>query len=301
MKNKIALSIDIEDWYHSRHVTSLQIDPNRDIIEFREKYDKGYSFLDRPIDVILEELEQRSIKATFFIVADLIADNRKLFARIVDAGHEIACHELHHIEYVGDGEAEERRLFRENVSKSKALLEDLCGGEVVGFRAPSARYRTWMTRELTDLGFRYDSSISVNSLYNKTDGSLHELSSAPVALDPEKLAPSSAGRLLEIPWPYYEIAGFKIPAAGGPVLRFFGGRVIRAGLRQSLKRGDTVFYIHPHDISEEPLPEIIASSRRRFWVNRGNVAYKRFQFILNNFAGRFCTCKEVYLRNSKEI
>ena len=37
------------------------------------------------------------------------------------------------------------------------------------YRAPGAFISGWMIDLLEELGFKYDSSVSVNSIYNKTD------------------------------------------------------------------------------------------------------------------------------------
>ncbi|MEQ9009701.1 MAG: polysaccharide deacetylase family protein [Ekhidna sp.] len=294
MESKVAISVDVEDWYHSRHVLSTDNAPNSAVKAFKQKFNRNFTFLNAPIQKLLELYDRFNVRATFFLVADLIDDYQNTFESIVDAGHEIGCHGLHHIEYIGEGSAAELQLFRENVSMSKRMLEELCGSPVIGFRAPSAFYRPWMTVVLKQLGFTYDSSISRNSLFNKFGRKIpNHIQTSPVYLENSG---NNQSDIVEIPWPYLNIAGFKIPTGGGPTIRYFPPFINKWGVRQSLRKGDTSLYIHPHDISLDPLPDIIADSRRKFWRNRGEEAHSRYRSIIESFEGRTATCGEIYER-----
>jgi peptidoglycan/xylan/chitin deacetylase (PgdA/CDA1 family) len=290
--NQIALSVDIEDWYHSRHVTSLDKNPNNQVLDFKKKYNKNYRYLERPILDILELFEKHKVKATFFIVADLIDDNRDVFNEIVSKGHEIACHELHHIEYIGEGNKEEVSLFSDNVRKSIDMLGDLSGRDIIGFRAPSVFFKNWMIEPLIKMGIKYDSSISVNSLYKKQP----EYNPSNMGTEPIILQES----LLEIPWPYLDILGFKLPAGGGPLLRYWNKHILYSALKQSLKRSDTTFYFHPMDISDDILPKIIMENREKFWRNKGEKAFRKMEYLLTKFDGKFATCQDIYKKHTKE-
>jgi hypothetical protein len=65
------------------------------------------------------------------------------------------------------------------------------------------------------------------------------------------------------------------------MLRFLGAHVILKGLKQSLKRGQTVFYFHPIDISNEKFPEV-GKGRPLYWVVKGKLVEKRIRYILTN-------------------
>ncbi|MFN8370474.1 MAG: polysaccharide deacetylase family protein [Bacteriovoracaceae bacterium] len=287
-KPQIAISIDVEDWYHSRHVSSLSSDPNSDVINFKNQYNKNYNYLEVPLLETLSLLKKYNAKATFFIVADLIEQYEKLIRKMVDEGHEIGCHEMHHISYYGNGDERERELFRKNVTQSKMALEQFTKDKIIGYRAPSAIFRDWMIPELKALGFLYDSSICSNSLYRKSNLDLKNIATAPFFFE---------NRLMEIPWPYLNLFGYRIPTGGGPTLRYFGYNVTKMGINQSLKRGDTSFYFHPLDISNDQLPDVIMEKRKKFWFNKGDVTLKRLKKILARYEGDFCTCREIFEKN----
>jgi peptidoglycan-N-acetylglucosamine deacetylase len=131
------------------------------------------------------------------------------------------------------------------------------------------------------LDFKYDSSVCVNSLYNKTDSSLKGVSSRPYYPKRNRLDIGEERNFVEFPWSYYDIAGFKMPSGGGPVLRFLGANLILRGLKQSLKRGHTVFYFHPIDISKSKFPQI-GKGRPLYWLFKGEMVEKKIRHILNN-------------------
>jgi hypothetical protein len=76
---------------------------------------------------------------------------------------------------------------------------------------------------------------------------------------------------------------FKFPTAGGPILRLLGPRYIMLGLKQSMKRGDTMFYFHSIDICGESFPLTSSLTQRLFWVFSGYNTEKRIRKILSCF------------------
>jgi polysaccharide deacetylase len=103
---------------------------------------------------ILELLAREGARATFFLIADEARRYPDAVARIVDEGHEVASHSMTHRVPFGLNAAD-REV---EISGSKALLEDLTGQEVVGFRAPSWDAGPWLAKELVAAGYRYDGS-----------------------------------------------------------------------------------------------------------------------------------------------
>jgi peptidoglycan-N-acetylglucosamine deacetylase len=103
---------------------------------------------------ILELLAREGARATFFLIADEARCYPDAVARITDEGHEVASHSMTHRVPFGLNAAD-REV---EISGSKALLEDLTGQEVVGFRAPSWDAGPWLAKELAAAGYRYDGS-----------------------------------------------------------------------------------------------------------------------------------------------
>jgi hypothetical protein len=99
-----------------------------------------------------------SPKATFFILGWLAERYPHLIRKIKEEGHEIACHGYaHKLIYT-----QSKEEFREDIRKAKAILEDITGDEVIGYRAPSysiTQKSKWALEILMEEGFKYDSSI----------------------------------------------------------------------------------------------------------------------------------------------
>ncbi len=149
MTIKNALTIDVEDYYH---VTNFERDINRD---------DWPSYESRVVEStrkILRLLDRYNTKATFFVLGYVAQQHPELVREIDAAGHEIGSHTywhrmLYHLT---------REQFRDDLRKSRDLLQDLTGKPVTSFRAPSfsvVRSTMWALQVLADEGFTIDSSI----------------------------------------------------------------------------------------------------------------------------------------------
>ena len=276
----LAVTVDIEDWYHIPSVTGSPFSRFKDVDEFFTKWKGRYDYLSKPTWRVLDMLDEYNTRATFFVVADITEHYPGLVQQIAERGHEIACHGLHHACKIDPRTKEPlmtQKDFEERTLRAKKMLEKVSGQEVIGYRAPAAYVAGWMPDSLEKLGFKYDSSVSVNSFYNKTDSHLKGVSTGPYYPERGSLEPGNKDRgILEIPWSYFK-CGLKFPTGGGPMLRFLGARYIMLGLKQSLRRGDAVFYFHPIDVSTEKFPSGFSSHRPFYWVVKGKVVEKRIR------------------------
>lgn len=104
---------------------------------------------------VLDLLERRGIRASFFIPAVSALIYREDVGRIVDAGHEVGVHGWIHERNSLLPADEERRLIEQAVD----TLTDLTGRRPVGLRTPSWDYSPNTLDIIRDLGFLYDSSL----------------------------------------------------------------------------------------------------------------------------------------------
>ncbi|MGD9676182.1 MAG: DUF3473 domain-containing protein [Candidatus Bipolaricaulia bacterium] len=109
------------------------------------------------------------------------------------------------------------------------------------------------------------------------------------------LRPGAPRGILELPWPVFHL-GLRFPTAGGPLLRLLGKHYIALGLRDSLRRGDSVFYFHPIDISDEKFPIEKSVARPLFWSVKGEIVQKRVRWLVDEFAGSLACCSEIVAR-----
>lgn len=103
----------------------------------------------------LDMLERQHVPATFFIPGKIIEEYPKQVQMIADAGYEIAYHGYDHDNTVGIPEVRER----ENIRKSKALIEKICGRRPVGSRGPLDVLQEYSGQLLASEGFLYDSTL----------------------------------------------------------------------------------------------------------------------------------------------
>ncbi len=303
-ESALAVSVDVEDWYHVPAVTGSSFSEYEDVHEFFDQWDEEYDYLTEPTHRTLDLFDNLGITATFFVVADVVDNYPGLVEEIAERGHEIGCHGLHH-ECAIDPDTKEPRFtreeYKEQIGTAKQKLEEATGQEVVGFRAPNAYVGGWVLDVLEEVGFKYDSSVARNSLYNKTDQRLDTVGTTSYTPCFGSLDPGGDRELVELPWPYYDAKLGKIPAAGGPLIRLFGRRVVQAGIEQSLRRGDSVFYFHPIDIARESFPKV-GNTRRRpaYWIGKGWRAERRVQKLLQKIDVPLVPCECLFRRAALE-
>ena len=138
------LTFDIEDWY------------NHD--DYSQDWDKFEVRLYEGVDKILEALDRRHLRGTFFCLGWVAEKHPAIIRRIADGGHQIGCHSYQHQLATRFTPAQ----FEQDTGKAKKLLEDIAGREVNAYRVPSfsiTRNNLWAFDLLAKLGFRYDCSV----------------------------------------------------------------------------------------------------------------------------------------------
>ena len=82
-----------------------------------------------------------------------------MLCMIVKDGHEVASHGYsHEVDQAFDVLPFIKQV--EHLKKSKQLLEDVSGQEVISFRAPALRVNSDTPKALAETGYRIDSSIA---------------------------------------------------------------------------------------------------------------------------------------------
>ena len=230
MKN--AMTIDVEDYFHvsafAPHIP-------------RERWDHMPCRVERNVERILELLARHGARATFFTLGWVAERHPHIVRAIVDNGHELASHGYGHRRVAEQTPAE----FRADVTRAKAILEDIAGVAVKGYRAPSFSINgdnLWALEALAEAGYRYSSSIY------------------PVRHDhygmPE--APRFAHRprrrgVVELPATTVQLFGHNLPAAGGGYFRLLPYAVSRWMLTRvnCHDRQPGIFYFHPWEIDPQ--------------------------------------------------
>lgn len=230
MSIRNAMTIDVEDYFQ---VSAFE--PNIP----RECWDAIPCRIEGNIDRILTLLDAEDIKATFFTLGWIAERYPSMIRRIVASGHELASHGYEHRR----ASEQSREEFHFDVSRSKAILEDIGSVPVLGYRAPSFSIglkNIWALDVLQEAGYRYSSSIYPIS---------HDHYGMP---DAPRFAfyPCGIDGLLELPITTLRVMKKNLPSGGGGYFRLLPYQVSRWLIRQvNLKdRQSGIFYFHPWEI-----------------------------------------------------
>lgn len=261
-----AMSVDVEEYFQvsafERHID-------------REDWSDLPSRIERSMDRILALFARHEVQATFFFLGWIAERHPELVRRVVAAGHELASHGWSHVRVV----QQDRETFRQDVVRTRALLEDLGGVPVIGYRAASysiGRNNLWALDVLHETGHRYSSSIYPIR---------HDLYGMPEA---PRFAFRHGGDdgLLEVPVTTVTIGGRNLPCGGGGYFRLLPYSLFRWGLnRVNLRDGQSgLFYFHPWELDpEQPRqPGLGLRTRVRHYLNLGRME-GRLDRLLRDF------------------
>ncbi len=242
-------TVDVEEYFH---VSSME--PHIPVSEWAGKASR----LQPVMDQILGLLSDHDARGTFFVLGWVARRHPDLVKRIAAAGHEVASHGMMHRRVTTLTPDE----FRADVRSARELLEDIVGGPVIGYRAPSFSIvadRLWALEILVEEGHRYDSSLFPirRKGYGLAGG----------ARDPHWLT-TPAGDLLEFPPTTLRVGGLNLPAAGGAYFRLFPLALFTRAFREAERRARPgTFYIHPweFDPDQPRVPGIPLTTRLRHY------------------------------------
>ncbi|WP_197416497.1 MULTISPECIES: XrtA system polysaccharide deacetylase [unclassified Massilia] len=262
-----AMTCDVEDYF--------QVSAFAPYID-RASWPDRECRVEANMDRILALFERNGVRATFFTLGWIAERYPQVVRRIVAGGHELASHGYGHLRASDQTRAE----FANDIRSSKALLEDLGGQAVLGYRAPSfsiGRANLWALDELLEAGYRYSSSIY------------------PIAHDhygmPEAprfaFYPNGPDGLLEVPITTVSLLKRNLPAGGGGYFRLLPYALSR-WMMEKVNRDDrqpSLFYFHPWEIdTQQPRPEGLgAKARFRHYININRME-RRIEALARDFA-----------------
>lgn len=217
-----------------------------------ESWENYPSRVEFSTDKVLEILELFNVKATFFILGWVAQKCPGLVKKIHSSGHEIASHGYKHsLIYNLTPE-----IFRKDLVETRALLEDLIGEGIKGFRGASfsvTKKSLWALEVLAEEGFLYDSSIF--PVYHDRYG----IPTAPV--DPFGIHLRDGKKIIEFPPLSVKLLGRNFPIGGGGYLRLFPVNAVMRVIKKKNARGiPAMIYFHPWEI--DPRQPFIDSGSR---------------------------------------
>ncbi len=273
-----AFTVDVEEWYQAELLRQRRLPATPE--------DQA----EEAIQPLLDLLEETGVRATFFVVGEVMKKHPALIRRIYSLGHEIACHGMSHRPLWTMSEAE---LEWELGAFAELYERTLDGGRPAGFRAPTFSLNQdtrWAVPVLREFGYTYDSSIfpARTPLYGVPGAPLapYRISAADVRQEEPR------GPLWEFPMTVCDVAGLRLPVSGGAYLRLWPYWLVRRCLQAVNRTRPFVVYVHPWELYEgtpkvkglTPLEHVAT-----YWGRRGGLA--KVRALLRDFA--FAPMREV--------
>lgn len=225
-----AMTVDVEEYFQvSAFAGHIEPDDWPDLP----------SRIEENMDRLLALFEEKGARCTFFTLGWIAERHKSMVRKMIDAGHELASHGYSHVRATAQTSDE----FRGDIRRTKAILEDIGGKTVNGYRAASFSFDTtnpWAHAVLAEEGYRYSSSIYPVR---------HDHYGVP---DAPRFSYSPAGRngALEYPLTTVRMAGRNVPCAGGGYFRLLPYGFSRWAVAKVNEedRRPAIFYFHPWEI-----------------------------------------------------
>ena len=260
MKKKAVISIDVEDWYHLEYF--------KDNIK-----DKSQSILEEGTNEFINIITKENIKATFFIVGELISSNLELLKKIVNQDHEVSGHSFNHVrpltQSVEDFKYDSTKLLDELKEKLNVIDP--------GYRAPCFSLDDERLKILKELNYSYDSS-KISAGFHPLYGSLNIRNYKKVC---DNVYTDESFTEFELPTQAF--LGKNVPISGGGYLRILPWFLFKFLLKKYLKANETYFFfIHPFELTSKyvSLPKDASlASRLRFGIGRSKAASRFIKLV----------------------
>ena len=234
-----VVTVDLEEWFCVCG-DDWYSDPRN--------WDRFERTIERSGERVRERLGAAGARATFFVLGWVARRYPALVRRIASDGHEVAFHGMTHRRC----DEMSRDELRRDLADGKALLEDLSGQPVVGFRAPE-----WSVRGVNDPvlemlaagGYRYDASLTAIPLLGRAGN------------PPRAVAVTTpSGRVLEFPPLTGRGWGHTLNFGGGWAFRQLRWTRLMARADEFRKGGSpAVFTFHPWEFDPDVPPLVGAS------------------------------------------
>jgi polysaccharide deacetylase family protein (PEP-CTERM system associated) len=259
-----ALTIDVEDYFQvsafSPHVS-------------RADWDRLPCRVEANVQRILALLAEHEARATFFTLGWVAERYPEMVRQIVRAGHELASHGYEHARATDQAYGK----FLADIRLAKAVLEDISGKAVKGYRAPSFSIgpdNLWAFDCIADAGYKYSSSIYPIR---------HDHYGMP---NSPRFSHEIRAGLLEVPVATVRALGSNWPAGGGGYFRLLPYRVSRWSLRRInvVDGRSAMFYFHPWELDPEQ-PRVDGPGRKarfRHYLNLKRMV-PRLHRLLSDF------------------
>ena len=270
-----ALSVDVEEYFQ---VSAFEPHISRG------DWNAWPSRVESSTGRLLDLFARANVHVTCFTLGWVAERCPQLIRRMVAEGHEVACHGYEHVRAT----TQSPTALREDLRRSKLVLEQAAGVAVNGYRAASFsidRTNLWAYEEIAAAGFSYSSSVYPVR---------HDMYGIPDAPRVPFRPPMTPG-LTEIPVSTARFGRHNLPAAGGGYFRLLPYAVSRAMLRRVNvhERVAANVYFHPWEFDPaQPRPAGLSwKTRFRHYLNQSRTL-DRMEQLVRDF--HWAPFREVY-------
>lgn len=268
------LTFDIEEWYLNHQKGGP-----------KEKYAE----YDRYLDAILDKLDERQIKATFFCVGEMGGMFPKVIRKIQQYGHEVGCHSNTHTWLNKMTETE----CREDTHRAVDSLEQCIGEKVKSYRAPAfsiGEKNKWAFEILAENGIKRDASIFPAA---------RDFGGFPNFGQKEPCIVEYKGvRIKEFPICTTKVIGKEMAYSGGGYFRFFPLFFVKKEMKKSEY---AMCYFHIGDLVPESEGVMSKETYEAYFKEAGTLKARYMRYLKSNLGKKNAFGKMMKLIDEMEF
>lgn len=251
------LTFDIEEWYLEQAYFGAK--------------DSKYAEYDRLLDELLEKLDSRNLKGTFFCVGKLGCDFPYVVRKIDAAGHEVGCHSNTH-QWLN------KMTYQEAMEDTHAAvdaLEQCIGKKIQSYRAPAFSIggdNKWAFEVLAANGITCDASVFPLS---RDFGGFPEFNKVePTLLNYKGI------EIHEFPIATAKVMGKDFAYSGGGYFRFFPYSFV---LKEMQKAPYSMTYFHLGDLNPVISGIMSKDDYEGYFGEPGTIKARSLRYLKTNF------------------
>ena len=269
------ITFDIEEWFVEKKFFG----------DHRENY-KKYDFY---LDQILNKLDERNFKGTFFCVGGMATEFPLVVKKIEERGHEIGCHSYKHVWL---NQMSENEVY-EDTRTSVDALEQCIGKKVKSYRAPAfsiGKNNKWTFEILSKCGIERDSSVFPAE---RDFGGFPQFGRE----TPTKVSYKNI-EVKEFPISVTTLLGKEVGYSGGGYFRFFPLNFVR---KEMAKSDYAMTYFHISDLIPEADEWMSKDVFEAFFKIPGTLKNRCLRYIKSNIGKKSAFGKLMRLIETEEF
>lgn len=269
------LSFDIEEWY-----LETKLHGGRE---------HKYKQFDSQLSSVLDLLDQKNIKATFFCLGKVASDYPHIVSSIHNRGHEIACHSNEHTWLTALTPDELRRDTQDAIK----ALEDVCAERITSYRAPAftiTENNKWALEILAECGIENDATVFPS---RRDYGGFPSF-----PYDTPCLIKTKSGILREFPIGVAKVLGREMAYSGGGYFRLLPYSIASNLMK---KKDYNICYFHLSDLISDEKKMFSKSEFEAYYKEPGSLKNRTIRYLKTNIGSGDAFKKLVKLVSSEKF